>query len=234
MLDPKRLLEQMFNSNIGTRTGQTLQGARERLNGVGGAQGFAGGAVTGGLLGLLLGNRKMRKAAGGVLGYGGAAVLGALAHRAYQNYTEGRPLQTVPTATPEDITGIPRSQLPHTLPGTDGRPFELVLIEAMVAAAKADGHVDADEQKRLFAEVERRDLEADSKAYVFDLLAKPTDLSKLAVAVSNPEQAGEVYLAARLAIDPDQPTERAFLDGLASELRLSKELRAHLEHQVGI
>ena len=67
MLDPKRLIEQM-------------------LNGLGGAQGFAGGAAAGGLLGLLLGNKKMRKAGGGVLGYGGAAVLGALAHRAYRGH----------------------------------------------------------------------------------------------------------------------------------------------------
>jgi uncharacterized membrane protein YebE (DUF533 family) len=66
---------------------------------------------------------------------------------------------------------------------------------------------------------------------VFDLLAKP---SKLAAAVTNPEQAGEVYLASRLAIDPDQPTERAFLDAVASELRISNELRAHLERQVTI
>jgi uncharacterized membrane protein YebE (DUF533 family) len=50
--------------------------------------------------------------------------------------------------------------------------------------------------------------------------------------VTNPAKAGEVYLASRLAIDPDEPTERAYLDMLASELRISNDLRAHLERQV--
>ena len=32
---------------------------------------------------------------------------------------------------------------------------------------------------------------------------------------TTPEQGAELYLAARLAIDPDEPAERAYLDALA-------------------
>ncbi len=99
----------------------------------------------------------------------------------------------------------------------------------MGGAAKADGHIDAAEQRRLFAEVERLGLDADAKAYVLDLLTHDIDLDSLAGAVSTPEQGAELYLAARLAIDADEPAERAYLDALGSRLRLPAELRAALD-----
>jgi uncharacterized membrane protein YebE (DUF533 family) len=231
MIDPKQLLEQMLGGNAAGGIGNVGQLAKDRLNRASGAEGFAGGAVAGGLLGLLLGSKKMRKMAGGALGYGGAAVLGALAHRAYQNYQAGKSLEAAPQVTPAEIQQVPAAQLPHTQPAAGGGSFELVLIEAMVAAAKADGHVDAEEQRRLFAEVERAGLDAESKAYVFDLLSRPADLANLSGKAANPQQAGELYLASRLAIDPDEPAERAYLDALAARLQLPAELRAHLEKQ---
>jgi uncharacterized membrane protein YebE (DUF533 family) len=231
MIDPKLLLEQVLGGNAGGGLRNAGQLAKGRLNRATGAEGFAGGAVAGGLLGLLLGSKKVRKMAGGALGYGGAAVLGALAHRAYQNYQTGKSVETAAPASLAEIEQVPAAQLPHAAPAAGGGPFELVLIEAMVAAAKADGHVDAEEQRRLFTEVERIGLDSESKAYVFDLLTKPADLAKLGTRVANQEQAGELYLASRLAIDPDHPAERAYLDALASRLQLPAELRAHLEKQ---
>jgi uncharacterized membrane protein YebE (DUF533 family) len=66
---------------------------------------------------------------------------------------------------------------------------------------------------------------------VFDLLTKPVDLEGIAKSVSTPEQGAEIYLASRLAIDPDEPSERVYLDALASRLKLPAELRAHLDRQ---
>jgi uncharacterized membrane protein YebE (DUF533 family) len=119
--------------------------------------------------------------------------------------------------------------LPHDRPAADGSPFELTLVRAMVGAAKADGHIDATEQRRLFAEVERLGLDADAKAYIFDLLTHDVDLYDLARRAGTPEQRAEVYLAARLAIDADQPAERAYMDALAARLQLPAELRATLD-----
>jgi uncharacterized membrane protein YebE (DUF533 family) len=230
MFDPKQLLEQVLGGNAVGGMRNAGQMAKDRLNRASGAEGFAGGAVAGGLLGLLLGSKGMRKMGGGVLGYGGAAVLGALAHRAYQNYQAGKSVSaTAPPMSVTEIEQIPAAQLPHTTPAAGGGSFELVLIEAMVGAAKADGHVDAQEQQRLFSEVERLGLDPESKAYVFDLLARPADPSQLASKAANQEQAGELYLASRLAIDPDHPAEKAYLDALAARLKLPSELRAHLE-----
>jgi uncharacterized membrane protein YebE (DUF533 family) len=230
MFDPKQLLNQVLGGAGGGMQGMGGQ-VKNRLDSLGGAGGFAGGAAVGGVLGLLLGQKKVRKAAGGLLGYGGAAAVGALAMHAYQAYKRGQSVQgTVPMSVTE-VQNVPPAALPHAKPAADGGSFELVLVKAMVGAAKADGHIDAQEQRKLFSEVERMGLDAESKAYVFDLLTKPTDLEGIASSVATQEQGAELYLASRLAIDPDEPAERAYLDALASRLRLPAELRAHLDQQ---
>jgi uncharacterized membrane protein YebE (DUF533 family) len=132
---------------------------------------------------------------------------------------------------PAQVQNTPAHVLPHAAPAADGGSFELVLIRAMVAAAKADGTIDAMEQQKLFGEVEKLGLDSAAKGYVFDLLNKPVDLESIAGAVATPEQGAEVYLASRLTVDPDQPAERAWLDALAARLQLPAELRAHLDQQ---
>ena len=63
--------------------------------------------AAGGLLGLLLGNKKARKMAGGVAGYGAAAALGALAFKAYQNWQSGADARTAPVASDAEMTAAP-------------------------------------------------------------------------------------------------------------------------------
>lgn len=238
MFDPKQLLDQVLGAGgIGQQTGSGSQqgspgifgSAKNRLDQMSGSGGFMSGAATGGLLGLLLGSKKVRKMTGGALGYGGAAVVGALALKAYQNYQQNKAATPV---SPAALAAVPAEALPHARPAADGGPFQLVLIRAMVGAAKADGHIDASEQQRLFSEVERLGLDSESKAFVFDLLQQPADLNAIASAVVTPEQGAEVYLASRLAMDPDHPAERAYLDGLAARLKLPNELRQQLEASV--
>jgi uncharacterized membrane protein YebE (DUF533 family) len=225
MIDPKRLLEQVLGSGMSGGAGDIGRQLKNKLDATRGPDAFAGGAVAGGLLGMLLSGGRRRRFGG--FGGGGAAILGLLAMQAYQNYQRqqaGRPPAPAPTATDVDP-----ATLPHAHPAADGGPFELVLVRAMIGAAKADGHIDELEQRRLFKEVERLGLDAETKAYVFDLLTHDIDLDSLASAVDRPEQGAELYLAARLAIDPDQPAERSYLDGLAARLRLPAELRESLE-----
>ncbi len=217
MIDPKRLLEQVLGGNV-SGAGRDLKAQLDRASG---SQGFAGGAVAGGLLGMLLGGGRKRGFGGNI----GSAVLGALAMQAYNTYQSNRAQR----GNDRSASLLDQGQLPHARPAADGSPFELALVRAMVGAAKADGHIDAAEQRRLFAEVERLNLDAEAKAYVFDLLTRDVDVQSLAAAVDSPEQGAELYLAARLAIDPDQPAERAYLDALAERLRLPPELRASLD-----
>jgi uncharacterized membrane protein YebE (DUF533 family) len=224
VIDPKQLLEQVLGGNV-RGAGRDLKSQLDRASG---SQGFAGGAVAGGLLGMLLGGGGRRRGFGGGIG---SAVLGALAMQAYNTYQQNRsrgPNDPLPQSFDRQAS-FDQQLLPHAQPAADGSPFELTLVRAMVGAAKADGHIDAAEQRRLFAEVERLGLDAEAKAYVFDLLTRDVDIASLSAAVSSPEQGAELYLAARLAIDPDEPAERAYLDALAQRLRLPPELRASLD-----
>jgi uncharacterized membrane protein YebE (DUF533 family) len=199
---------------------------------LGGAGGFGGGLAAGGLLGVLLGNKGMRKMAGGLLGHGASAALGALAYRAYQNWQAGQQPKAALPATPADAPKEGSRFLPRT--AGDGRPFSLALIRSMIAAAHADGHIGPEEQKQIFEAVNRAGLDADDKAFVFDALQNPLSPLQIAALAGSQEQAAELYLAARLAIDPDHPAEKAFLETLSGALNLPAGLVTHLDAQVAM
>lgn len=260
-MNPQSLLEQFLGTgagqnndagqggNLAQGVGGALSDAKGKLasSGMGG---IAGGVAAGGLIGLLLGNKKARKSvgkvAGGVAAYGGAAALGALAFSAYKNWQSGQAAGQ--TAGQQASTRIPQSApqgqiapqelpadskfLPAAAPAQDGRPFELAMVLAMIAAANADGHIGPDEQRHIFDQVGKLPLDAEDKAFVFDALSSPPSLQDIAALAKGPEQAAELYLVSRLAIDPDHPMEQAYLEALASRLGLPKELVAHLENQV--
>lgn len=215
-------------SQSGASPLDAVQGA---LGGLGKSMGgLGGGLAAGGLLAVLLGSKKARKLAGGAMGYGAAAVLGALAHRAYQNWQAGKPPTAPGPDMPIDAQAEEVALLTHK--AADGSPFALALILAMIGAANADGHIDATEQKAIFDAVERGGLGAEEKGFVFDALRRPPSVQDIAAKASGQEQAAELWLAARLGIDPDHPSERAWLDALGRALGLPAGLVAHLESQV--
>lgn len=231
MIDARQLLDRFLGAQGGNRPpgAPTAPDAGFQLPGglsdiarhvPGGAAGLAAGA---GLLATMLGGKKMRKMAGGAVGYGGAAALGALAYRAWQNWQAQQGTQPgAPQPAAERF-------LPGAAPAPDGSPFELSLVRAMIAAAKADGHVDAAEQRAIFDAVERAGLDAEAKAFIFDLLRRDIPFEEIAGGAATPEQAAELYLAARLAIDPDEASERAWLAALAHRLALPQGLVAQIE-----
>lgn len=231
MFDPKNLLEQFLGPDSAQKMKQAGGSAKQKLDGMG-LGGFGGGALAGGILGLLLGGKKMQKMAKGAVGYGGAAVVGAMAFKAYQNWQQGKAAATAPVASQADLGHVDQRFLPDMAAAADGQPFQLTLIRAMIGAAKADGHIDAQEQKLLFEQVERMGLDAESKAFVFDALTQPVDIAAIASAANGIEQATELYLVSCIAIDVDHPAERAYLQALGHQLKLPAELLAHLEHQV--
>lgn len=207
--------------------------ARQALNSAGGLGGLAASGVAGGLLGLLVGGKKKKSKGGlgGLLSHGGAAMLGALASQAYQSWQKGQAPGQAPVASPQQAASVEPRFLPAAAAAADGGPFELALVRAMIAAAKADGHIDAEEQRRIFARVGESELDAESKAFVFDALAASIGVSEVAAFATTAEQAAELYLVSRLAVEPDEPAERAYLEALAHRLKLPGELVAHLNRQ---
>lgn len=222
MLDTNQLLNQFLGVNNSSSSGPHPGAGRGDL---------MKGAAIGGILGLLVGNKKARKVAGGLVGYGGAAAAGALAFKAYQNWQQGKQVTTAPVATSADVNNVDPRFMPSSIDSA-GQNFSLTLMRAMIFAAKADGHLDATEQVAIFDQVEKMSLDAETKAAVFDLLRLPVNIDSLVHSVQGVEQAAEVYLVSRLAIDVDHPAERAYLEALAHKLELPAELLAHLDHQV--
>ncbi len=220
--------------------------------------GLVGGLAAGGLLGVLMGNKKARKTvgkvAGGAVGLGGAAILGAVAFNAYKNWQSG---QSAPEPAPSapagsaysspnaqaQVSHVPAPAIPQApaneanfdptkVTAADGSPFQLALVKAMISAANADGHIDAKEQAAIFDSVNKLELEAEDKAVIFDTLQNPPEIGEIAALANGLEQASEIYLVSRMAIDPDRPSEKAYLYDLAVMMNLPQDLVAHLEHQI--
>lgn len=254
MLDAKRLLDQFLGGNDnqgfgnpqasgpqGGQGGGQFAGLGGGLGGglgdiarqVGGGLsgnlgGIGGGAVAGGLAGLLLGSKSGRKLAGNVAMMGGMAAVGALAYHAYRNWQAGK--EPVPATAASSVPLLPPPAATPFNPSSNAEQQHLgrSLMRAMIAAAKADGHVDATEQANIFAQMDRLNLAAEDKAFVVDELRKPLDVDAVANGARTPEEAAEVYAASLLAIDVDNPSERGYLGMLAARLKLDDKLVAHL------
>ncbi|MBL8905431.1 MAG: tellurite resistance TerB family protein [Rhizobiales bacterium] len=225
MLDPQKLLDQFLG---GSASEGGKGGVSPDL-----IKGLAGGAVAGGLASILMGSKGGKKLAKGALKIGGAAVLGGLAYKAYQTWqaNKGAPT-TVPMGDLKDIT--PKAEGTPFLPAPRAERDELSLslLRAMIAAAKSDGHIDAEEQGRIFAKIDELALDTEAKAFVIDELRKPLDIDAVVRGATSPEAAVEIYAASALAIDPDDPAEQAYLAMLASRLKLDPGLRASVDQEV--
>lgn len=227
MFDAKRLLDQFIGTSSGAKApggGAPGQDWSKMLEGKGG---LATGAVAGGLATYLLAGKKPKKLAKNALKVGGMAVIGGLAYKAWRDYQAGQSPQATAAGAPAALEAAADERfLPQSASEEDrlGR----ALLRAMIAAAKADGHVDAEEQRRIFGHVERLELDNDDKAFVFEELSKPLDVNAVAQGATSPEQAAEIYAASLLAIDPDGPAEKGYLAMLAARLQLPAELVAHL------
>ncbi len=201
--------------------------------------GMVGGLAAGSLFGLVAGNKKVRKTAGNLAGsaasIGGAAALGALAFKAYQSWqgTGAAPPTAPVSGEPEPPAHVEEARFePGTQIAADGNAFPVVLIKAMIAASNADGHIDGQEQAAIFSKVEEMNLDASDKALIFDTLQNPPSVQDIANLSAGVEQACEIYLVSRMAIDPDQPSEQMYLQELAEHLSLPDGLAAQLEQQL--
>ena len=124
------------------------------------------------------------------------------------------------------------NNLDEQMPSTEvSQDFQLILIKAMIGAAKSDGHIDAIEQKRIFDAVQQMSLSNEVKSLVFDLLRQPIYIEELAHGARNIEQKSEVYLASCLAIDLDTTLEHNYLSKLATALGLPLDLAEQIKSQ---
>jgi uncharacterized membrane protein YebE (DUF533 family) len=230
MFDAKKLLEQFLGSQV---------------PGVGGSvRDRAGGAIqmakdnpwkAGALATAILGTKTGRDIAGNALAMGGLAAIAGLGYQAYKNYQAGQMPAQAP-ATPANATTAvlppPSDSGFGAASPAQSNEFVLVLIQAMIAAARADGHIDDAERTLIFDKIKAADIGGEAAAFIERELTQPTDLDALIAAAVTEEQRVELYTASRLTIDPDTRAERGYLDLLAGRLRLPDALVDHIDATV--
>jgi len=178
---------------------------------------FGKGALSGGALGLLLGkNKTTRKLAT----YGGLAAIGMMAYRAYSEHQQQQGASNV---QPQTVDRLPPAQV---------ELHSKAILQALVAAAKADGHIDTREREAIEGEFTRIDPDSELQQWLHAELEKPLDPREVARAATTPEIASEMYLASLLATDEQNFMERAYLDELARQMGIEEALKLKLQQQL--
>ncbi|MFY0613789.1 MAG: tellurite resistance TerB family protein [Hyphomicrobiaceae bacterium] len=180
-------------------------------------------AALGGLGALVFGTQTGRSLAMGAAKLGALAVVGGLAYKAYQNYSQGRPLvneRIEPEAAPAG-TGFEADEVSDAAAVT--------YIRGMIAAAAADGRIDASEQEQMIGTMSQQGLDAGAEEFLANELNNPASIDDLVDGVSNQTEALQLYTAARVAIEPDTGAEQQFLAVLADRLGIAPDLRAHVD-----
>ena len=175
------------------------------------------GAVGGGVLGMLMGSKKTKKMGKKAIGVGSVAALGALAYKVYNDHQskQGQPVEPQQAQFDENDAN-----------------HSVLILRSMIAASKADGHVDEEEMAKIEQAVESMGADYQLTRLVSEELHKPLDPSEIAQLATSPQQASEIYLASLIVADEQNFMEKAYLKELAKQLQLSNEVTEQLQQQI--
>ncbi|WP_323985974.1 tellurite resistance TerB family protein [Pseudomonas canadensis] len=193
----------------GTSTGNASAG--------GGLGGLLGGL--GGMLGGASATRPTQGRSGG-MNYAALASLGMAAFQAYQSW------QRQQASAPQQAI-----QTVDQLEGAQAEAHSHGVLRALIAAAKADGKIDEQEQQMISAEIGHHTDDIQLQQWLDAEVAKPLDAADFAEYAHDPALASEIYLASVMLVDDQQDAERNYLDDLAGQLQIDPQLQLHLEQQ---
>jgi uncharacterized membrane protein YebE (DUF533 family) len=213
MLDPEQLLGQMFSGALGNAF-----------------RGHGGYSLSSGMLG------SKAEIGLGLLG---------LAVAAYEHHQQPGLSSTtaMPPPPPPGLSAMPppppvgaqdrsRSTTRELPVLTPQQQDAVVLIRAMIAAAHADGVLDADERARILSSASLT-LNEQTRQFLDAELAAPRSVEQV-IASGRPDLASEIYAASLHAITLDTDAEQLYLDKLAAGLQLSDFVRQQIHQQLGI
>ena len=225
-LDIKGMLDGLSRQFGGGQGGDNQGGDSQGSGSQGGGSGLdVKNLLGGGALGLLVGSKRGRKLGGKALKYGAIAGVGMLAWKAWQNSRDGSSSSGGQGSAPAE--GEPVEQL-----GGEARERRsLELLQAMIMAARADGHIDEQERELIAGQIDALGADQELHAWVERQLQAPLDAEALAAQVDSPQAAREMYLISVAVVDEQNAMERAWLDQLGRALSLPGEVTTELEHQ---
>lgn len=172
-------------------------------------------------------------------GAGSMAIFGALAMQALQiakSMMAGGPPGAAHLAPLDPRAAMFAGMRPPETPEEQQQVADIatLTLRAMFDAAKADGHLDAEEQQRLLGKLEEGGISEEEKAFVAAEMQRPIDLDGLVRAVPDQQVAAQIYTASLLAITVDTDAERQYLAELARRLQLDPNAVAYLHQSMGI
>jgi uncharacterized membrane protein YebE (DUF533 family) len=171
----------------------------------------------------------------------GLGALAYLAYKAYQEYQKNSPGAKPPgtgepvpegtsTASREggaslgerlgSLLGMGGEAKPEPEPATLGDAQAMLLIRAMIAAANADGQITPDERQRIMGKLDQAGAGPDERRVLESELQHARSVDQIVREVRDQATAEQVYLASRIAMDPDTGAEKAYLDFLAARLEI--------------
>jgi len=231
-----------FGQMLGQALGRAGQGQGGGLNDLlGGLAGKAGGLLGDATTAVKSGNPRavggLGALAGALLGGGGDAVKGAVGGGLLA--VLGGLAMNVLRQQGATGAAAPATPLGLRAPQDAGEETALeqratLLIRAMVAAAKADGDIDAAERARIPGRVREAGAGGEALEFLMAELQQPLDLPALAAQVRGPEEAVEVYAASLLAIEVDSDAERAYLARLAQATGLDAGTVGQIHTALGV
>jgi uncharacterized membrane protein YebE (DUF533 family) len=198
-----KLLNQVLNSSVVNQVKQKAESSGSSLGGNDALKNLGLGAVGGGLLTSLLKSGK----GSSLLKVGGAAAIGALAYKVYNDYQAEK-------ANPNQMETFQENDQDHPV----------IILKAMIAAAKSDGHIDQDEMARINEALAKSNLSINEKGFLEKEINKPLDPKEIASMAKNPAMASEIYLASLLVIDEENHMETMYLKELSRLLNLDDEV----------
>jgi len=216
---------------IGKATGQNPDDLLAKLKELIEQNKTGAAATAGGLGGLVLGTRTGRSAAATAAKLGALVMIGGLAYKAYQNYSQGRPIldsgEQQPAPGTMSLTAAPTGS--GFEPDAITSDSALLYVRAMIGAAAADGRIDPGEQSQIMGGLQQAGMDQNARAFIQKEIQNPATPEQLAAAVSSPEEAVQVFTAARIAVDVDSQDENDYLVDLAQRLGLDGNLVAHID-----
>ena len=206
-------------SNIlGSVIGAVTGGGQQTGGGLGSV--FGGGAApqvqAGGLGGLL----------GGLMGGGQSTDggLGDLLGMAMRQFGAAGQREA------QQAQADPRDRVPQGMDHTQASDQADLLIKAMINAAKADGHVDKQEQQKIVGRL--GDVTQDEIDFVRQELAQPLDTEGFIRSIPRGMEQ-QVYAISLMAIDLDSNPEAQYLHQLAQGTGISPEASNAIHEQLG-
>lgn len=161
----------------------------------------------------------------------------------------GTPGGTPPTAPPPQTprSGSPpppppgryASSPPPPPPGAEdgsgtSQNDAVLLIRAMIAAANADGVIDAQERAQILDKLKTVSLSEKDRQFIVHELLDPKDVDTIVTEVSSGDLARQVYMVSLAAIEVDTDAERDYMRQLAEKLGLQPAQTDEIHRQMGV